>query len=129
MIVLYFFYILLVFCLFLRYRIKVKGLDAIRRQGNRGILFLPNHPALIDPVILNSLLFRHFHPRALVDEKQIRQTILKTLGPRMRILPLPDMGIAGRAGLEKVLKQIDACADALKAGDNLLLYPAGRIYH
>ncbi|MBR0458829.1 MAG: AMP-binding protein [Victivallales bacterium] len=128
MIGIYLLFVAIAFCLWLRYRIKVIGLDEVYKKGNKGILFLPNHPALIDPVIMSRILFRKFHPRALVDEKQIRQTILKHIGPKLRMLPLPDMGIAGRAGLEAVVKQIELCADALKAGDNLLLYPAGRIY-
>ncbi len=121
-------FILVALSLKIRYRLKVKGLDECFKKGNKGILFIPNHPALIDPVIMNRILFRKFHPRSLVDEKQIRQTVLKYLVKSLRILALPDMGIAGKAGLEKVIKQIDTCADALKSGDNLLLYPAGRIY-
>lgn len=114
--------------LWLRYRINVKGLDEVKKKGDKGILFLPNHPALIDPVIMNTRLFSGFHPRSLVDEKQIRTTVLKYLEKPMRVLPLPDMGITGKTGMEKVMQQIDACADALKAGDNILMYPSGRIY-
>ena len=114
--------------LWLRYRIHTKGLEEVVQKGRKGILFLPNHPGLIDPVILSRILFCKFHPRAVVDEKQIRNTVLKYLHKRLRILPLPDMGIVGRKGAEMVMHQIDACVDALRAGDNLLLYPAGRIY-
>ena len=65
----------------LRYRIRVKGLDeVVARYGRKGILFLPNHPALIDPVILNTVLWGRFKPRSLVTEKQIRTTILKRIG-------------------------------------------------
>ena len=47
----------------LRYRIRVKGLDeVVARYGRKGILFLPNHPALIDPVILNTVLWGKFKP-------------------------------------------------------------------
>ena len=50
----------------LRYRIRVKGLDeVVARYGRKGILFLPNHPALIDPVILNTVLWGRFKPRSL----------------------------------------------------------------
>ena len=129
MIILYLFFFLVELLLLLRYRVHVKGLDESFKKGNKGVLFLPNHPALIDPVILNSVLFLKFHPRSLVDEKQIRQNLfLRFFEKSLRILPLPDMGIAGKAGLEKVIHQINACADALKNGDNLIMYPAGRIY-
>ncbi len=112
----------------LRYRIHVSGLEECLKEGNKGILFLPNHPALIDPVILCSVLMPHFRVRALANEKQIRTTFLKYLYKPFGILQLPDIGIAGRSGHEMVLQQLQACIDALKAGDNLLFYPAGRIY-
>ena len=129
MIILTLFFFLVAFLIMLRYRLHIKGLDECYKGGDKGILFLPNHPALIDPVILSRVLFLKFHPRALVDEKQIRQNLfLRYFEKSLRILPLPDMGIAGKAGLEKVIHQIDACAEALKNGDNLIMYPAGRIY-
>ena len=34
----------------LRYRIRMDGVKAIKAKGAGGILFLPNHPALIAPV-------------------------------------------------------------------------------
>ncbi len=114
--------------LFLRYRIHVRGLDTIMRNGRKGILFLPNHPALIDPVIMSSTLAGGFRTRAVVDEKQVRTTVLKYLQKTLRFFVLPDLGIAGYAGHDKVIQQLDVCIDALKNGDNLLLYPAGRIY-
>jgi acyl-CoA synthetase (AMP-forming)/AMP-acid ligase II/1-acyl-sn-glycerol-3-phosphate acyltransferase/acyl carrier protein len=112
----------------LRYRIRVRGLDECVKKGRRGVLFLPNHPALIDPVIVNLVLFWKFRPRSLVDIKQIRFGVLKYLERTLNMLPLPDIGISGRSGRDEVLKQLEACTDALNAGDNLLLYPAGRIY-
>ncbi len=113
----------------LRYRIHVKGLDEVmKRYGRSGVLFLPNHPALIDPVILSTVLWRRFHPRALVTEKQVKATALRRIGWRIRVLPLPDLGVSGIAGHDAVLAQIRRCVEALKAGDNLLFYPAGRIY-
>lgn len=114
--------------LFLRYRIHVQGLNEIIRNGTRGILFLPNHPALIDPVIMSSVLASPFRTRAVIDEKQVRSTILKHLQNTLRFFILPDMGIAGYAGHDLVIKQLNTCIEALKNGDNLLLYPAGRLY-
>ncbi|MCI5143391.1 MAG: hypothetical protein D3909_17050, partial [Candidatus Electrothrix sp. ATG1] len=56
----------------IRYRITVNGLKELRsRTGDdRPILFLPNHQALIDPVIIMILLYNTFTPRPLADEKQ-----------------------------------------------------------
>lgn len=125
----FFIWITLKVLLWLRYRIQVEGLDEIEKQyGNKGIIFLPNHPALIDPLIMMSVIWGRFKPRALVTEKQIKASALKYFWKRIRLLPLPDLGVTGLAGHEKVLSQLATCIDALKAGDNLLFYPAGRIY-
>ena len=121
-------FLLLWVVLRLRYRIKVKGLEEVYKKGNKGILFLPNHPALIDPVIVNIVLFMKFRVRSLVHDKQVKTTVLKYLAKPLRILEMPSLGVVGRAGMDVVRHQIDSCTEALKAGDNILLYPAGRIY-
>ncbi len=125
---LYFMLTIVKLALWLRYRIRIKGLEECLKAGNKGILFLPNHPALIDPVIVSSVLMKPFKTWALADEKQIRNTFLKHFYKSFRIMSLPDIGIAGRSGHEKVMKQLEKCVECLKAGDNLLFYPAGRIY-
>ena len=114
--------------LWLRYRIHVRGLEDIKKLGNKSIIFLPNHPCLIDPVILSTTLVKDFRPRALATEKQVRTTPLRFLRKQLRILEIPDLGVVGKTGIDKVEKQITNCVDALRAGDNVLFYPAGRIY-
>ena len=129
-VIVFFMWLIVYVAVHLRYRLKVTGLSEVLKQyGENGVLFLPNHPGLIDPVILASILWPHFKPRALVTEKQVRTTILRKIGWRFRILPLPDIGVSGMAAHDAVIKQIGCCIDALRAGDNLLFYPAGRIYH
>ncbi|MFA6724021.1 MAG: acyl-[ACP]--phospholipid O-acyltransferase [Lentisphaeria bacterium] len=112
----------------LRYRVRISGLESCLRRGKQGIIFMPNHPALIDPIILCSILMGKFHLRALVSERQVRTTLLKYFHRPLHILQMPDIGAAGRSGHDMVLKQLQTCVEALKAGDNLLFYPAGRIY-
>ncbi|MFS8563771.1 MAG: hypothetical protein LVR00_05430 [Rhabdochlamydiaceae bacterium] len=48
-------------CLRLRYRVHVRGLENLKRLHNKsGTLFLPSHPAEIDPVILMTILWGNF---------------------------------------------------------------------
>jgi len=116
------------FLLSLRYRVRIHGLEQIRQQGQRGILFLPNHPALIDPIIVMSQLYGPFRPRALADEVQIDRFLIRQLAERIHVLPIPDIGRSGTMVAGQVRDMIDRCVTTLKDNDNLLLYPAGRVY-
>lgn len=114
----------------LRYRIEVRGIDKIKQAGTRGILFLPNHPALIDPLIVNAVLQQPFHLRPLVDEGQVNHPFLRWMMTKIRALMIPDLNQqqggqdAGRQVVEQALAEM---AQSLERGDNLLVYPAGRI--
>jgi acyl-CoA synthetase (AMP-forming)/AMP-acid ligase II/1-acyl-sn-glycerol-3-phosphate acyltransferase/acyl carrier protein len=112
----------------LRYRIRVEGLEAVAARGEGPILFLPNHPALIDPVIVMLELFPRFAPRSLADRDQVDRFLVRRLADRFGVRPMADPGRYGAAAREDVAAALDACAADLGAGRNLILYPAGRIY-
>ncbi|WP_417915634.1 AMP-binding protein [Candidatus Electronema sp. JM] len=114
----------------LRYRIRVSGLREIkksRRNDRRPILFLPNHQALIDPVIIMSLLHRSFAPRPLADENQTSHPLFRWLMEQLRAIRIPDLSTKGQEAREQVFAGIEEIIAALKRGDNVLLYPSGRI--
>ncbi|MBM3198899.1 MAG: hypothetical protein FJZ58_06580, partial [Chlamydiae bacterium] len=77
----------------LRYNIQVKGLPNLMalRESRPGILFLPNHPAEIDPVILQSLLGPLFFPRSVVVEHFYHLKGFKILLDLARVVPVPSM--------------------------------------
>ncbi len=114
-------------CIRLRYRVRLVGAKAVAEKGRRGILFLPNHPGLIDPIILVTHLQRTFGVRALADKDQIDRFFIRYLARRARVVPIPDPVKYGRATREKVREGIDLCAEALRQGDNLVVYPSGHI--
>ncbi|MCP4710204.1 MAG: 1-acyl-sn-glycerol-3-phosphate acyltransferase, partial [Planctomycetes bacterium] len=114
--------------LWLRYRVRVKGIDKIIRKGGGGILFLPNHPGLIDPIIVLAHLFGSFKVRALADRDRINIFLIRHLARRLGVLPLPDIGKGGLSSASEVRRVIDESIRILQQGENLLIYPAGRIY-
>lgn len=122
------------FLLSLRYRVTVTGLEQIRADG-RALLFLPNHAALSDPMLVYSRLAR-FQPRPLSDEEQVNRPFIRSLMRLVRPVTKPDLrsrdlqgGASRRAVLHAVETALQRCADALKNGDNLLFYPAGALTH
>jgi len=110
----------------LRYRVTIEGLEMI--DTTRGILILPNHPAEIDPVIITTLLWDLLRPRPVVIEGMYNLPALHPLMRRIRAIPMADMefdsGPYKRRRIERALEQI---ATSLEYGDNVLLYPSGRL--
>ncbi|MFH0962912.1 MAG: MFS transporter [Planctomycetota bacterium] len=114
--------------LFLRYRVQVRGLDAVLAHGNSGILFLPNHPALIDPVILAAVLHKHFAPRVIADRNQVDRPVIRFFARRIGVRTIPDLALYGPAAREGIRAVLEESIRGLEAGENLLLYPAGHAY-
>ncbi len=114
--------------LWLRYRVRITGVDEVARRGRSGILFLPNHPALIDPIILTSHLYGPFAVRALADRGQIDRFFIRWLARRIGVLPIEDVATAGPDAADAVRQAVDKVVAGLRDGDNFILYPAGRAY-
>lgn len=112
----------------LRYRIRLKGAEEIIRRGAGGILFLPNHPALIDPLIVFTRLYPRFTPRFLADRDQVSAPVVRQAAGMAGVITLPDVAKHGPAVAAEVDASLRECAATLRAGRNLVLYPAGRIY-
>lgn len=112
----------------LRYRIRVTGLDAIRSRGTRGIVFFPNHPALIDPIIVTTTLFRDFRPRALADKDQVDRPFVRFLARRVGVVPIPDIRKYGPGAKAEVEARVHEVYESLKRDGNMLLYPSGHLY-
>ena len=111
----------------LRYRIRVSGIGPVAARGASGILFLPNHPALVDPVIVISELYGRFTPSSLADKDRIAVPVLGWLTRQFGALPMPDLGRYGEAGRKDVERAIRECAALLAKGGNLVLYPGGHL--
>ncbi|HUU59512.1 MAG TPA: AMP-binding protein [Phycisphaerae bacterium] len=112
----------------LRYRVRIVGRNRISPAARRGILFLPNHPALIDPIMVLAYLQERFAPRALADKDQIDRFFIRWLARRVGARAIPDMVQYGAGAREKVRQELAWCAEALQRGENVLLYPSGRLY-
>jgi acyl-CoA synthetase (AMP-forming)/AMP-acid ligase II/1-acyl-sn-glycerol-3-phosphate acyltransferase/acyl carrier protein len=111
----------------LRYRIEVRGLRETTTRGRRGILFLPSHLALIDPVILTVVLESRFHPKSVADEYQLSRPLIGWMARLFGARVLPNLERQGLAGVEATRAALDATVGALQGGENLLFYPAGRL--
>jgi len=111
----------------LRYRIRVHGLGPIRRRGTRGILFLPTHPALIDPVILTTELLRDFQARPFADQGSVDLPGVRWFARQVGAFQIPSVAHQGTEALAAIEGTLQDSIQALRDGDNVILYPAGGI--
>ncbi len=110
----------------LRYRIDVRGREKV--QTSRGVLILPNHPSEMDPVIVMTVFRRRLMPQPMVVEDFYYTPGLHWLFKLFGAVPMPNM--EGRSGSYKRLRVqegLDGVAERLDRGENVLLYPAGRL--
>ena len=111
----------------LRYKITIKGLDLITKDNQKPLLFLPNHPALIDPVILIAWLWPTFQFRPLADEKQIKRPFINYIAKALGVITIPDATHERRSATMMIQSTLETLAEKLNTGENILLYPAGGI--
>lgn len=109
-----------------RYAVKVDGLASVARD--KTILVLPNHPAMVDPMLVGAEFWR-YPLKPLADESFfktgfIAPKVLKTLGA----VAVPDLrknrstkGATIARGLGDIVKT------TLAEGGNVIFYPSGHI--
>ncbi len=117
----------------LRYKIEVKGWDLLCKNADLkkgGILFLPNHPAHMDPLFIFILLWTKFRMRPIVTEYIYRMPIIRPLMKITKGLPIPSFTTSvNQIKIKKARDSIQAVADGLKENQNFILYPSGRLKH
>ena len=109
----------------LRYDIRVHNLDAIKARGTKGILFLPTHPALIDPVIVTTWLMDDFSARPFADMNAIDLPGIGWFARKIGTFAIPTVARYGKEATEKIEATLQESIQALRNGDNVILYPAG----
>ncbi len=112
----------------LRYSFEIKGLDCLDLKRKGGILFLPNHPAEIEPIVIYNLLARKFYPRPLVIEHFYYLRGARFFMDLIRALPIPNFELSANSWK---VRQVDKCLKKIgreiKKGRNFLIYPSGHL--
>lgn len=112
----------------LRYDIHVKNLDLLDLDKKQGVLFLPNHPAQIDPIILSALLFKDFCPRPIALRALFNVFGIRFFLKCVKALPFPDFDLSSNMWkIKQVEKALEEIYKGLKNKENFLVYPAGKL--
>jgi acyl-[acyl-carrier-protein]-phospholipid O-acyltransferase/long-chain-fatty-acid--[acyl-carrier-protein] ligase len=110
-----------------RYAVSVEGLECL--ETGKTYLVLPNHPAMVDPMIVTAELWRT-PLKPLVDEQFfstgiVAPAVLRTLGG----VPVPDLRKhRSKAGASIARGLGDLVKGTLTAGGSMIFYPSGHIY-
>lgn len=112
--------------LWLRYWVTVRGkADVLRRPGP--YLILPNHPAYIDPPNLLVRLWPAFRMRPMLLETNFENPALAPFAWLMNGIRVPDTDRASTEARQRAQGAVQAAIDALKAGENVIVWPSGRL--
>lgn len=118
----------------LRYDIRVQGLQRILdTPDDRPIIFLPNHPALTDPLIMLSVLHgAGLSARPVLKDWIVQNPIFNQVQQHYGGIVIPDVrnnarGADRRAVAEGARRALDNIVAALRRGENVLMYPEARL--
>ena len=121
-----------------RYRVRVSGdaalfarlgLDGGSASPDGACLVLPNHPAMVDPMLVTAELWQlpvsPLCDELFLDRGGVSAAVLKTLGA-VRVPDLRKHRSEAGAKIARGLQNV--VTDALAAGRNVIFYPAGHIW-
>ena len=119
------------FILWTRYHVEYTGRELLTPENlskKGGILFLPNHTAEVDPLIVGIKLWKEFEFRPLIVEWIIKLPVIGGVMRLMRGVPIPDFEQKGSLNKAKNAEEaFNTIIEGLKLKDNFLLYPSGRL--
>jgi long-chain-fatty-acid--[acyl-carrier-protein] ligase len=114
------------FLLSLRYKVTIVGTEAARAKPGP-YLILPNHPAFADPPNLLVRLWPFFQMRPLLLETNFKTGPFRILAKLMRAIPMPDIVKASAEDRKRAEEAMGEVVAALKRGENVILWPSGRL--
>jgi long-chain-fatty-acid--[acyl-carrier-protein] ligase len=109
----------------LRYRRTVRGLEAVAGPGP--FLVLPNHPAYADPPNVFAALWPRFRFRPMLLETNFQNPVLAPIAWLVKAIKVPDTAVASADARARAQAAVGTVIDALRAGDNVVLWPSGTL--
>ncbi len=108
----------------LRYKVKIEGLDQINPKGP--VLFLPNHQAVVDPMVLVSYLYPHKNIVPVITATYYDLPVLKRFFKNWGAVRVSDLDRGSRNinVLNEITKQVSKAFDCKRS---IVIYPSGQI--
>ncbi len=108
----------------LRYKVQLSQLDCIDK--NKPVLFLPNHQAVVDPMLLVSSVYPHKNVVPVITSTYYDMPLINIFFKRWGAVRVSDLGSGSRN--VDVLNDIkQATIMAFKHKRSIVIYPSGKI--
>ncbi len=109
----------------LRYRLRVHGLEEVRAHKGP-LLILPNHPALVDPLLVLAAVWPALKPRPMLYEGNFRGLLYPVMG-LLNAVRVPDLGTVSMQAGNRARQAVSSVIEGLRKGENHILWPAGHL--
>jgi len=107
-----------------RYKVEIKGEEMLLGKGPR--IYLPNHQAEVDPIVLLSLIQTYHKAAPMISAMYYNVPVFKQFLNWIGAVPVSDLDRGVRD--PNVMKTIsDAANVAFNKGNSILIYPAGHL--
>ena len=107
-----------------RYKIIITGENIIKDTEPK--LFLPNHPAFIDPIILTSHIYKYNNISPVISAKYYHNTFFNPIMKLINAIPVADLS-EGDIDRNVYAKLSNNTKLELSKGHHILFYPAGQL--
>jgi len=107
-----------------RYKVSIKGRELLISE--KSSLYLPNHQAEVDPIILLAEIAKLDDAVPMVSDNYYNLPLIKSFMERIGAVPVADFD-AGHRDPEVLDKMRAAMLNALQHGKSILLYPSGQL--
>lgn len=106
----------------LRYQITVHGTEHLPQSGEQTLL-LPNHVALVDPVIIYAYFSPQIPFKTLATNNYAEKKLLKPLFKAIGTVGVDDLSKSGDSS--QVKDSLSQVLELIQQGESILLYPSG----
>ncbi len=110
----------------LRYKVKVVGTGAVLKRPGP-YLIMPNHPAYTDPPNLLVRMWAIFQSRPLLLESNFKSPLFAPIAWLLRGIKMPDIVKASAEDKQRAEAAVGEVIASLRAGENVILWPSGRL--
>ncbi len=108
----------------LRYKVTFTNKEVF--DTKQSVIVFPNHPALVDPMILVSNIASQKILSPVMTETYFHTPWIGPIIRALRTIPVGDISLGGST--EDVRKAFRGINDAMKNKQDILVYPSGHIY-